>query len=131
MYTMKDVCDKYDLPYETLRYYCNEGLIPNIKRDHNNHRIFDDRNLETIKGIQCLRKCGLGIKELKHYMELALEGQSSIKQRMMMLEKQKLELLQKQKEIEESLNYIKEKNQFYQDVLEGKIKYKSNIIDVD
>ena len=131
MYTMKDVCDKYDLPYETLRYYCNEGLIPNIKRDHNNYRIFDDRNLETIKGIQCLRKCGLGIKELKHYMELALEGQSSIKQRMMMLEKQKLELLQKQKEIEESLNYIKQKNQFYQDVLEGKIKYKSNIIDVD
>lgn len=33
MYNMKDVCEKTNLNYETLRYYCNLGLVPNVKRD--------------------------------------------------------------------------------------------------
>ena len=37
MYTMKQACKLTNLPYETLKFYCNEGLIPNIKRDKNNY----------------------------------------------------------------------------------------------
>ena len=35
MYTMKEACKLTNLSYETLKYYCNEGLVPNIKRDKN------------------------------------------------------------------------------------------------
>ena len=42
IYTMKDVCARTGLAYETLKFYCNQGLVPNVKRDWNNHRIFDD-----------------------------------------------------------------------------------------
>ena len=41
MYTMKDACDKTGLSYETLKFYCNQGLVPNVKRDKNNRRIFN------------------------------------------------------------------------------------------
>ena len=68
MYNMKDVCDKTNLSYETLRYYCNLGLVPNVKRDKNNYRLFDDRDVAWINGLQCLRKCGLSIKELQDYI---------------------------------------------------------------
>ena len=44
MYTMKEVCAEANMTYQTLRYYCNEGLVPNAKRDKNNHRIFDERD---------------------------------------------------------------------------------------
>lgn len=54
MYNMKDVCDKTHLNYETLRYYCNLGLVPNVKRDKNNYRLFDDRDVAWINGLQCL-----------------------------------------------------------------------------
>lgn len=48
MYTMKSVCDELHIPYETLRYYCNKGLVPNVKRDWNNYWIFDDKDLNWL-----------------------------------------------------------------------------------
>ena len=44
MYTMKQACEKTGLSYETLKFYCNQGLVPNVKRDSQNRRIFDDRD---------------------------------------------------------------------------------------
>jgi len=131
MYSMKDVCDKYSMPYETLRFYCNEGLIPNVKRDHNNYRSFDERDLAWIEGLQCLRKCGLGIKDLKVYLDLAMQGASTINKRKSMLDHQKVKLLEMKKEIDKSLAYIEQKNQYYADVQSGKVKYRSNLVDID
>ena len=33
MYTMKQACEKTGLSYEILKFYCNQGLVPNVKRD--------------------------------------------------------------------------------------------------
>lgn len=131
MYNMKEVCDKTNLNYETLRYYCNLGLVPNVKRDKNNYRLFDDRDIAWIDGLQCLRKCGLSIKELQEYMELAKQGKDTIKQRQVMLDIKLNELLDKKKEIDQSIKYIHEKNHYYNQVLKGEIIYTSNIINVD
>ena len=49
MYTMKEVCQIVGWSYETLKYYCKEGLIPNVKRDKNNYRVFDENNIEPFK----------------------------------------------------------------------------------
>ena len=131
MYTMKDVCLKFDFPYETLRFYCNEGLIPNVKRDANNYRVFDDRDIAWIDGLQCLRQCGLSIKELKAYLELSLEGKSSIPTRKEMLAKRKVALLQQLDDIRESIDYIDKKQRYFDDVLAGKNPFTSNLIRVD
>lgn len=131
MYNMKDVCDKTNLSYETLRYYCNLGLVPNVKRDKNNYRLFDDRDVAWINGLQCLRKCGLSIKELQDYMELAKKGKSTILQRKAMLDSKLLDLLDIKSEIDQSIAYIKDKNLYYDKVLSGEIEYTSNIIVVE
>lgn len=131
MYNMKDVCDMTNLNYETLRYYCNLGLVPNVKRDKNNYRLFDDRDVAWINGLQCLRKCGLSIKELQEYMELAKKGQSTILQRKAMLESKLFDLIEMKSEIDQSINYIHEKNTYYDKVLTGYIMYTSNIMNKD
>lgn len=131
MYNMKDVCDKTNLSYETLRYYCNLGLVPNVKRDKNNYRLFDDRDVAWINGLQCLRKCGLSIKELQDYMELAKKGKSTILQRKAMLDSKLSDLLDIKLEIDQSIAYIKDKNLYYDKVLSGEIEYTSNIIVVE
>lgn len=95
MYTMKEACKLTNLSYETLKYYCNEGLVPNIKRDKNNYRIFDEHNIRWINNLNCLKQCGMSIKLIKEYIALCLEGQSTIPQRMKMLAKQKEFLLLK------------------------------------
>lgn len=61
MYTMKETCEKTGLSYETLKFYCNQGLVPNVKRDSKNHRIFDERDVAWINSLNCLRNCGMSI----------------------------------------------------------------------
>lgn len=127
---MKDVCKETSLPYETLKYYCNEGLIPNVKRDTNNYRIFDDRDIAWIKSLSCLKKCGMSIAEMKRYVELCLQGKKSISERKVILHHRKEILLLKLQELNECIEYIDMKQQFYDDVLSGKIEYKSNLINI-
>lgn len=131
MYTMKQTCQKVGMTYETLKYYCNEGLIPNVKRDKNNYRVFDENDIEWIRNLSCLKKCGMSIHDMKIYIELCLEGKSSIPERKIMLDKQKDELLDRINELQECVEYINWKQQFYDDVISGKTKYYSNLIEVE
>lgn len=57
MYTMMQVCRELNMTYQTLKFYCNEGLVPNVKRDDNNRRIFDEKDVKWIKDLSCLKKC--------------------------------------------------------------------------
>jgi len=131
MYSPKEVCDKLGISYETLRFYCKEGLIPNIHRDKNNWRVFDDRNVNWIEGLLCLRRCDMSLKDMKQYMNLCLKGKESIPERKEMLAKTRDELLAKQKELQEALDYIDDKQKYYDDVLSGKVKLSSYIAELD
>ena len=128
MYTMMQVCRELDMTYQTLKYYCNEGLIPNVKRDGNNRRIFDEKDVKWIKDLTCLKKCGMSILEMKEYLELCLQGEFSIMQRKEMLSKKREALLGSIKELEDSVDYIDWKQNFYDEVLSGKRPYVSNLI---
>lgn len=44
-HTMMQVCKETDMTYQALKFYCNEGLVPNVKRDKNNRRVFDERDV--------------------------------------------------------------------------------------
>ena len=130
MYSMKETCKQVGMTYETLKFYCNEGLIPNVQRDKNNYRIFDDNNINWIKSLSCLKKCGMSISEMKDYLDLCMQGQSTIPERKIMLEKKQKDLELKKKEIEDSLDFINWKQNFYNSVLDGKTDYYSYLIDV-
>lgn len=131
MYSMKETCTLVNMNYETLKYYCNEGLIPNVKRDKNNYRIFDEHNIAWIKSLSCLKNCGMSIQEMKEYLALCLEGESSIPERKVILAEKKELLIQELNKIQDSINYIDWKQTFYDDVLSGKTEYYSNLINRD
>ena len=131
MYTMKETCQKVGMTYETLKFYCNEGLVPNVKRDKRNYRIFDDRDINWINSLSCLKKCGMSIQDMKIYLSLCLKGQSTIPERKIMLNKQKVDLMNRILELNECVDFIDNKQQFYDDVLVGKVKYKSNLINIE
>lgn len=128
LYTMKDISLKTGLPYETLKYYCNKGLIPNVKRDQHNHRIFDEYDLAWIKDLSCLRRCKLSINEMKDYLDLCLEGPESIPTRQIFLTKKRSQLLEEMENLKSSLDYLYWKQNFYSDILDGRREYKSNLI---
>ena len=67
MYTIGQVSERFDLPVSTLRYYDKEGLFPALTRTSGIRR-FGEQELEALRVIECLKRSGLEIKEIKQFM---------------------------------------------------------------
>ena len=128
---MMQVCREVGMTYQTLKFYCNEGLVPNVKRDKNNRRIFDERDIKWINDLTCLKRCGMSIQEMKEYLDLCLQGASTIPLRKELLAKKQEALRLSIKELEDSVAYIDWKQNLYDEVLFGKRPYISNLIPVE
>ena len=128
IYTMTQACKETGMTYQGLKFYCNEGLVPNVKRDGRNRRVFDERDLAWIKGLNCLKECGMSIKEMKKYLELCLKGTSSIPERKDMLDQKRARLAERIAVLKDSIRYIDAKQRFYDEVLSGKREYVSNLL---
>lgn len=68
MYTIGQVSEMFSLPISTLRYYDKEGLFPQMERSSGIRR-FSERELEALRVIECLKRSGLEIKEIKQFMQ--------------------------------------------------------------
>ena len=128
LYTMLQACRETGMTYQALKFYCNEGLVPNVKRDKNNRRVFDERDVAWIQSLTCLKKCGMSIQEMKEYLELCLQGEATIPQRKEMLARKQEALRETVQELQNSIAYIDWKQNFYDEVLSGKRPYESNLI---
>ncbi len=128
---MKQACEKTGLSYETLKFYCNQGLIPNVKRDALNRRVFTQNNIDWINSLSCLKNCGMSIQEMKEYLALCLEGIATIPQRKQILDAKRRELEQKQKAIQDSIAYIDWKKGYYDECLAGNRAYLSKLTGQD
>ena len=128
MYSMKEACTLTNMTYENLKFYCNEGLVPNVKRDSRNYRVFDEHDIKWIQSLNCLKRCGMSIAEMKEYLALCMDGEGTIPERKMILAEKKEALLQSITELQRAVAYIDWKQGFYDDVLSGKTAYYSNLV---
>lgn len=126
-YSMKQACEQTGLSYDTLKFYCNTGLVPGLKRDEHNYRVFTEQNIEWIRNLSCLKNCGMSISEMKRYVELCRQGEKTIPERRDILNTKLQNLRQEIEQIEKNIDFIMYKQQFYQDVLDGKREYYSNL----
>ena len=88
MYTIGQVSEMFGLPISTLRYYDKQGLFPEMERV-SGIRKFNDTELEALRVIECLKKSGLEIKDIKQFMDWCVEGAATYPQRKELFEKQK------------------------------------------
>lgn len=128
MYSMKEACSLTNMTYENLKFYCNEGLVPNVKRDSRNYRVFDEHDIKWIQSLNCLKSCGMSIAEMKTYLALCLAGEGTIPERKVILAEKKEALLQSIAELQKAVSFIDWKQGFYDDVLSGKTEYYSNLV---
>ena len=128
MYSMKEACALTHMTYENLKFYCNEGLVPNVKRDSRNYRVFDEHDIKWIQSLNCLKNCGMSIAEMKEYLTLCLRGEGTIPARKVILAAKKEALLQSIAQLQDAVAYIDWKQGFYDDVLSSKTKYYSNLV---
>lgn len=128
MYSMKEACSLTNMTYENLKFYCNEGLVPNVKRDSRNYRVFDEHDIKWLQSLNCLKSCGMSLAEMKTYLALCLAGEGTIPERKVILAEKKEALLQSIVELQKAVAFIDWKQGFYDDVLSGKTEYYSNLV---
>lgn len=120
MYTMKQVCEKTGLSYETLKFYCNQGLIPGLQRDSGNRRVFTEEQIYWIYGLLCLKDCGMGVTEMKEYFAILLSESPDIPALKAMLDRKQQALEESIRKAQESIRFIGWKQAFYDEVIAGK-----------
>ena len=87
MYTIGQISSMFNIPVSTLRYYDKEGLFPDIQRN-SGIRKFTDKEIETLHVIECLKKSGLEIKNIKQFMKWCSQGMETYGQRHILFLKQ-------------------------------------------
>lgn len=113
MYTIGQVSEMFNLPVSTLRYYDKEGLFPNLER-HGNMRHFGDNELEALRVIECLKKSGLSISDIKQFFKWCSEGSSSYAKRKELFENRKAAVLEEMQNLEKTLAMLKFKCWYYE-----------------
>ena len=112
MYTIGQVSEMFHLPISTLRYYDKEGFFPNLERK-GNIRYFSDNELEAIRVIECLKRSGLEIKDIKQFFEWVTEGSSSYTKRKELFEHRKAAVKEEIKQLEKTLAMLEFKCWYY------------------
>ncbi len=105
----------------TVRFYTDKGLVPSIKRDKNNNRVFDAESINWLTGVKYLKESGMSIEAIKQYINLCLEGESTTPQRYeILLEQQKKAHVQLE-EAEQRVQFMNKKVDHYNKILNNMI----------
>lgn len=126
MYSVHDVSEKLKMSKHTIRYYTDQGLIPNLHRDQYNNRVFDEASMNWLIGVRCLKKCGMSIADIRSYNQLCLEGDETIEKRYDIILKQRDAAAKQLKEAQERVQYLENKLVLYDKIKKGQLSDTAN-----
>ncbi len=118
-YTVIEAAVMLELSTYTIRYYDIAGLIPSVSRGKDNVRLFSDYSIGWLRLIHCLRTTGLSIKDVKRYIDLCLQGDSTIPERAELIFQQEKTLRDEIKMLQKQMAILKYKKKYYQDLLKN------------
>lgn len=116
-YSIKETSQLMNLPATTLRYYDKEGLLPFIERKESGYRVFSEEDISMLRIIECLKKTGMSIKDIKQFSTWVLQGDQSLQKRYDLFLARR-QIVEKQlAELQETLKLIDYKCWYYETAL--------------
>ncbi len=116
MYTIGQVSEMFDIPVSTLRYYDKQGLFPHMQRTSGIRRFSDDE-IEALKLIECLKRSGLEIREIRQFMDWAAQGPSTCPQRKELIEQTRARVEEEQKSLQRVHDMLTFKTWYYEQAI--------------
>lgn len=117
MYTIREVSDMFGIPATTLRYYDKEGLLPYVGRKESGYREFSENDIQMLHVIECLKKSGMSIKEIRQFADWVQLGDASLKERLEMFQHRKHAVEQQMEELKKTMELIEYKCWYYETAL--------------
>ena len=112
-YTVGEMAKILNTTPSTLRYYDKEGLLPFVERSESGIRMFKDSDYEWLLVIDCLKNTGMGIKDIKKFIYMVLEGDATIKERLEMMKKQRESVKEQIAKLQQTLDTLNYKVWYY------------------
>ncbi|MEL4356735.1 MerR family transcriptional regulator [Luteococcus sp. H101] len=113
-HTIGEVATQLGLATSTLRYYEAEGLLPSVERSAGGRRLFSQRDVEACRVIECLKASGLSIRQIKDFMDMVAEGDSSLPARLELFRSRREAVRQQVRELEQVLAVLDYKAWYYE-----------------
>ena len=118
-YTIKQAAEIMNVTPTTLRYYDKQGLLPFMERKDSGYRIFSDTDMAMLHVIECLKKSGMPIKDIRQFSKWVQMGDDSLKERYEMFLERKHIVESQIAELQETLDFINHKCWYYETALEA------------
>lgn len=125
--TIKEVSQKYNISQDTLRYYERTGMIPKVTRTASGIRNYQESDLNWVELVICMRSAGLPVEALIEYVELYQQGDQTFGARLELLQEQRRNLEEQQKQLQAAMNKLDYKISRYEVAVKtGKLSWEEN-----
>lgn len=122
--TIREVCDRFGISPDTLRYYERVGVIPEVHRTAGGIRDYTDEDIGWVETTACFRSAGMPIELLAEYVRLFREGDSTIPARFELLKKAREHILAERKKYDDALDKMNYKISVYEKAVQtGKLEW--------
>ena len=101
--TIKEVCEKYNVTADTLRYYERVGVIPEVRRTAGGIRDYSEEDIKWVETAICFRSARMPIDLLIEYVRLYRKGDETLRDRLELLIEAKKRILDERKKYDDAL----------------------------
>lgn len=120
--TIKEVCSKFGISPDTLRYYERVGVIPEVHRTPGGIRDYTEEDIGWVETAACFRSAGMPIDLLAAYVRLYKEGDSTIPARCELLREARARILAERQKCDDALAKMDAKIKVYEKAVQtGKL----------
>ena len=104
--TIRQVCARYGLTPDTLRYYEKIGAIPRVHRSASGVRDYDAEALGWVENAVCMRGAGVPVERIAEYVRLFQAGDSTIAARRDLLAEVREGLLEQRRQLDGEIDRL-------------------------
>lgn len=112
-YSIREVSELTGLPASTLRYYEAEKLLKPVRRNGSNRREYDEGDMDWLSLITCLKNTGMPIQDIRRFVALCGQGDSTLPERYRIVLAHKRETEQRIAQLQKELAHITYKAEYY------------------
>lgn len=115
--TIKEVCEKYDITPDTLRYYERVGVIPEVSRTAGGIRNYSEADIKWVENAICMRSAGVPVEMIIEYVKLFMMGDSTFEARCNLLKEARAEVEAVKKKYDDELKRLTYKISKYEEAI--------------
>lgn len=119
MYSIGDIASIMGISTSAIRFYDKQGLLPFVERDAAGRRKFKKQDLNFIEVIDCLKKSGVPVKDIGHFVHMCMQGDGTLRARYDYLDEEEQTLMNHIDEMQHQLDFLRYKKWYYKTSVEA------------